>query len=98
MDIKHDFPDIDAFLEQGYQDVVNKLKEIGEESVAYAKETGDYHDVTGNLRRSNDYKADKSGLELINHADYASNVESRGNIVLSSAILYAERRLKEEFE
>lgn len=98
MDIKHDFPDIDAFMEQGYHDVVSKLKEIGEEAVAYAKETGNYQDVTGNLRRSNDYKADKSGLELMNHADYASSVESRGKVVLSSAILYAERRLKEEFE
>lgn len=98
MDIRCSFSDVDAFFEQGYNNVLNKIRDIGEESVQVAKETGDYNDVTGNLRRSNDYKADINGLELINHADYASDVEAKGKIVLSSAALYAEKRLKEEFE
>ena len=35
---------------------------------------------------------------LKNEAEYASFVESKGFDVLSSAALYAEKRLKEEFE
>ena len=47
---------------------------------------------------------DKDGLTLYNDAEspkgynYASNVESKGFDVLSGAALYAEKRLKEEFE
>ena len=37
-------------------------------------------------------------MTLKNEAEYASFVESKGFDVLSSAALYAEKRLKEEFE
>jgi hypothetical protein len=50
------------------------------------------------LRTSNDYDVDKDGLTLKNEAEYASFVESKGYDVLSSAALFAEKRLKEEFE
>jgi len=69
--------------------------------VKYAEEHGDYQDHTLTLRTSNDYDVDKDGLTLKNEAEYASFVESKGFDVfdvLSSAALYAEKRLKEEFE
>ena len=50
------------------------------------------------LRTSNDYDVNKDGLTLKNEAEYASFVESKGYDVLSSAALFAEKRLKEEFE
>lgn len=98
MDVRFDDADIDAFLREAENEVVSTLKKIGEESVQYAVENGDYHDVTGNLRRSNKYEADRDGLTLLNDADYASYVEQRGYDVLSGAVLFAEKRLKEEFE
>lgn len=98
MDVKFDDSDVEAFFREAEQEIVSKLKEIGEEAVQYAVDNGDYHNVTGNLRQSNKYEADKKGLELYNEADYASDVEQRGYDVISGAILYAEKRLKEEFE
>lgn len=50
------------------------------------------------MRTSNDYDVAESGLTLKNEAEYASFVESKGFDVLSGAVLYAEKRLKEEFE
>lgn len=98
MDVKFDDSDVEAFFREAEQEIVSKLKEIGEEAVQYAVDNGDYHNVTGNLRRSNKYEADREGLELYNEADYASDVEQRGYDVLSGAVLFAEKRLKEEFE
>ena len=58
-----------------------------------------YDDTYGyTLRTSNNYDVDKDGLTLKNEAEYASFVESKGFDVLSGAALYAEKRLKEEFE
>lgn len=98
MAVDFDFSDVDAFFQQGESEVVAKVGEIGNESVQYAKDNGTYKDRTGTLRQSNDSEADITGLTLKNEAEYASFVESKGYDVLSSAALYAEKRLKEEFE
>jgi len=81
-----------------YHVVCEKRIDVGDEAVKYAEENGDYQDHTLTLRTSNDYDVDKDGLTLKNEAEYASFVESKGYDVLSSAALYAEKRLKEEFE
>ena len=98
MVVKFDFSDIESFLNRGYEEVISKERALGEEAVTYAKETGTYNDVTGNLRASNRYSAMRDGIELRNDAHYASDVEARGREVLSSAALYLEKRAKEEFE
>lgn len=103
MDVTFDFGDVESFFENGFNDVIAIEKAIGQESADYAVAHGNYRDNTGLLRRSNKYKAEKSGLTLYNDAEskgtkYAELVESRGYEVLSSAALHAEKRLKEEFE
>lgn len=92
----YDFSDIDAYLNEAENEIENKLAKVGAEAVDYAKEHGSYQNRTGNLRRSNKYKVDKEGLTLYNDADYASDVEQRGYEVLSGAILFAEKKIKEE--
>lgn len=96
MDVTYDFSDIGSFINEAESEIEDKLERVGEEAVAYAKEHGSYQDRTGNLRRSNKYKVDEEGLTLYNDAYYASEVEQRGYEVLSGAILYAEKRIKEE--
>lgn len=98
MGVEFDFSDVEAFFQQGESEVVAKVSEIGEESVQYAKDNGTYKDRTGTLRQSNDSEADITGLMLKNEAEYASFVEAKGFEVLSSAALFAEKRLKDEFE
>ena len=96
--MSYDFSDVGAFIDEVENVIDDRLSEVGEEAVAYAKEHGSYHDVTGNLRRSNKYSVEEDGLRIYNDADYASNVEQRGYEVISGAALFAEKRLKEEFE
>ena len=98
MDVDFDFSDVDSFFDEGEWEVEKKMIDVGDEAVKYAEEHGDYQDHTLTLRTSNDYDVDKDGLTLKNEAEYASFVESKGYDVLSSAALYAEKRLKEEFE
>ena len=98
MDVDFDFSDVEGFFDEGEWEVEKKMIDVGDEAVKYSEEHGDYQDHTLVLRTSNDYDVDKSGLELRNEAEYASFVESKGYDVLSGAALYAERRLKEEFE
>ncbi|MEG1693443.1 MAG: hypothetical protein RR312_08645 [Bacteroidales bacterium] len=98
MDITSDFSDVDSFFEQEENLVRNKVYEIGQEAIDYAKENGSYKDQTGTLRQSNIHEVDNEGLVLKNEAEYASYVESKGYEVLSSAALHAEKQLKEEFE
>lgn len=93
----YDFSDIASFINEAENEIEDKLERVGEEAVAYAKEHGSYQNRTGNLRRSNKYKVDEDGLTLYNDADYAADVEKRGYEVLSGAVLFAEKRLKEEF-
>lgn len=73
-----------------------RLTKVGERAVEVAKETGTYHDVTGRLRRSNKFKVDDNGgLVLYNDAPYAEEVEARGEIVLTTAVLEAQKMLDE---
>lgn len=90
--------DVDVFFDEGKAEVEKFEAEVGEEAVDYARKFGNYRDVTGVLRNSNRYEVDENGLALINDAPYASDVEARGREVLTGAVLFAENRLKEEFE
>lgn len=96
MDLEYKFSDVSAFFEQGEWEIEKKMIDVGADSVEYAKEHGNYRDVTGKLRNSNDYDVDREGLTLMNKCEYASDVEARGYDVLGSASLYAEKRLKKE--
>lgn len=98
MDVRCEIAGLDSFLEELEDEVLETMDSVGRDAVEYAKEHGSYHDVTGNLRRSNKYKVDESGLTVYNDAPYAEAVEQRGYEVISGAALYAEKRLKEEFE
>lgn len=80
-------------IEEVHGEVRTYLKDLGERGVAYAKEHGSYHDVTGNLRASNRYVATDSSLVLENTAKYASQVEARGRDVLSGAELFIRSEL-----
>lgn len=104
MGVVFDFSDVDSFFQDEEWNVQKGIIDIGEEAVRYAEEHGNYQDHTLTLRTSNDFDVDEEGLLLKNEAkspkgyNYASDVESKGYDVLSSAALYAEKRLKEEFE
>lgn len=98
MDVKYDFSDVDSFFSKGEWEVQKKMIDVGEEAVLYAEENGNYKDRTLTLRTSNEYDVEKDRLILENTAEYASHVESKGYDVLSGAALFAEKRLKEEFE
>lgn len=98
MDLRASISGVDEFFDEFERELIAELNAIGQEAVEYAKEHGTYHDVTGNLRRSNHYHASKEGLEIYNSASYAESVEQRGHDVISGAALFAEKRLKEEFE
>lgn len=98
MDVDFDFSDVDPFFDEGEWEVEKMMIDVGDEAVKYAEEHVNYQDHTLTLRASNDYDVDKDGLTLKNEAEYASFVESKGFEVLSGAALFAEKRLKEEFE
>lgn len=99
-----DFSDVKPFFDGDEEAVRKKTAGVGEEAVDYAVAHGNYQDRTGTLRKSNEYTATREGLTLFNGAaapdgyQYASNVEGLGYEVLSGAALFAEKRLKEEFE
>ena len=95
---KADFSDVEAAIRKFKAEVRSKMAEVGAEAVNYAKENGNYHDVTGHLRASNSYEVSEDGLTVQNTADYAADVEARGLEVISGAAIYAEKRLKEIFE
>ncbi len=104
MGVEFDFSDVDSFFREEKWNAQKKMIDIGDEAVRYAEEHGNYQDHTLTLRTSNDFDVDEEGLLLKNEAkspkgyNYASDVESKGYDVLSSAALLAEKRLKEEFE
>lgn len=89
MGIKCDFSDIYKAIEAKRFEVKHKLVEIGQRAVERAKETGNYHDVTGRLRASNKYEVTDKGLRIYNDCPYAADVESRGLNVISTAALEA---------
>lgn len=95
---KGDFSDVDGFLQGITDSVIAGEKEEGVAFVEDAKSTGNYQNRTGNLRASNTYEADKSGLTLRNTAEYASYVEAKGFEVAGSAALRTLERLKRRFE
>lgn len=97
MDVTYDLSDIEAALDNAEAEMDARLARVGQEAVDYAKENGTYQNRTGNLRRSNKYKVDDGGLTIYNDAPYASDVEQKGYEVLTGAVLFAEKRLKEEF-
>lgn len=98
MDVKCDFSDVDGFISEGKREVLDVMVTEGKAAVEDAKLNGSYQNRTGNLRKSNSYEADESGLALKNTAYYASFVESKGFEVLGNSALRAENRLKERFE
>ena len=95
MDVRFDFSDIPTFFQTATSELEAVEARCGQEAVQYAIDNGTYHNVTGRLRSSNRYRVD-NGVELSNDAEYASNVEARGEDVLSGAALFLEKRLKEE--
>ena len=98
MDLKCEYTDLDAFIKEMEDEIDRVVDSVGQESVEYAVEHGSYQNRTYKLRSSNKYKVEPDGLLLQNDADYASDVEQKGYDVLSGAALFAEKRLKEEFE
>jgi hypothetical protein len=98
MDLKAQFDELSSLMEELEREIEDIVDSVGREAVDYAVQNGTYQNRTGNLRRSNKYKVESDGLLLENDAPYASNVEQKGYDVLSGAALYAEKRLKEEFE
>lgn len=104
MDVDFDFSDVKEFLDEGKWEVEKTMIDVGDEAVRYAEEHGTYQDHTLTLRTSNKYDVDDTGVMLYNDAtapngyQYASKVESKGFDVLGNAALYAEKRLKKEFE
>lgn len=94
MGVRCDFSDILKAIEQKKLEIRQTLEETGQRAVERAKETGDYHDVTGNLRASNKYEVTDKGLRIYNDAPYASDVEARGKNVITTAALEAFAELE----
>ena len=85
--------EIEQFLRDGMEEVKREMSRAGEIAVQHNIEYGDYRNRTGNLRRSNYYRVDESGLIVGNSADYAGDVEARGYMVCSGGALLAEQIL-----
>lgn len=94
MDVRFDFSDIDKFFEDGKTEIKEVMRQVGEETIQDAINSGTYQDRTGKLRKSNEYEVLDDGLGLANTAEYASFVESKGFRVLASEVIEAERKLK----
>lgn len=78
--------EIEHFFTQGRREVKEYFEDLGSRAVAANIAEGDYHDRTGNLRRSNYFSANEEEMELGNGAGYASEVESRGYNVIDSGV------------
>lgn len=98
MDVTSDITGLESFMRELEDEIDRVVDSVGQESVGYAVGHGTYQNRTYKLRSSNKYKVEPDGLLLYNDAEYASNVEQKGYDVLSGAALFAEKRLKEEFE
>lgn len=70
-----------------------RIREIGQSAVEVAVQNGTYHDVTGNLRRSNGFEYSNGTARLYNSAPYAGEVSARGHDVLDSATAYLQEEL-----
>jgi|WetSurMetagenome_2_1015567.scaffolds.fasta_scaffold75226_3 hypothetical protein len=106
MDVKADFSDIDAFVNDIKNAVTAEETKVGQEAIDYAVKNGTYKDHTGTLRKSNKYEVDEQQLTLTLTNDalnpkgvgYASFVEAKGFDVLGNAALFAENELNKAFE
>lgn len=85
--------EIEQFFREGVEDVKKEMARVGKIAANYNVEHGNYRNRTGNLRRSNYYSVDESGLTVGNSADYAGDVEARGYMVCSEGALLAEQLL-----
>lgn len=90
--------DIEALFAEAYAEIEADMISAGEDAVQYNVENGDYNNITGNLRRSNFYEITYAGdipgsLVIGNTASYASDVESRGRMVVSGGVLLAQELL-----
>lgn len=74
---------VDAFLEK-----------VGADAENINRQSGNYHDRTGNLRNSNYHRVENHELTIGNKADYASKVSSRGYDVVDSGIMYAKDKIE----
>lgn len=74
-----------------WNEVDAELDRIGANAVAIAKESGNYKDHTGRLRRSNYHKVANHTLEFGNSAPYASKVSSKGYDVIDTALSYLRK-------
>lgn len=94
-----DFSDVAPALQAFDQAVDRQVDKVGKEAKDYNVEHGTYTDVSGHLRASNVYAVERNHSLLIgNEADYAEDVEARGEDVVTGGALYAEKRLKDIFE
>ncbi len=75
-------------------DVDSFLEKVGAEAENINKESGNYHDRTGNLRRSNFHQVEEHELKIGNTADYASKVSSMGYDVIDSGVMYARGKIE----
>lgn len=96
MAVDFDFSDVDDAFDQFDQEVKEVMTEAGEIGVQYAKDQGDYQDITGTLRNSNKYEIEEDGLAIKNEAEYASFVEANGYEVASGGVLEAWKFLNDK--
>lgn len=75
-----------------------RIREIGQSAVEVARQNGTYHDVTGNLRRSNGFEYSNGTARLYNSAPYAEEVSARGHDVLDSATAYLQEELSKKIQ
>lgn len=89
---------VSKFFETCHKETKEYMQKLGEEAVSLNKRNGNYHNRTGNLRRSNYYEIDESesGCSLVvgNKASYASKISSRGYDVVDSGIQYVRKELE----
>lgn len=76
--------------------VRKRMDDVGKQAVEYAIEHGEYHNVTGRLRRSNGYEVSDKGLRVLNTAPYAEDVQNRGLDVIGGAALFAQYELQKD--
>lgn len=94
--IKADTSKIDKAFKDFENEIRATLESVGEQAVQYAVEHGEYRDVTGRLRSSNNYKVSKGKLTIYNTAPYAEEVQNRGLDVIGGAALFAKYELEKQ--
>lgn len=95
---KMDFKAVDDAFDELKRNARQLMEAVGKQAVDYAVANGDYRDVTGRLRASNEYEVTDEGLILRNTAPYAAEKEAEGKDVIGGAALFAESALKQACE